>query len=419
MPTPQRLLELRRSLPTPELTDVAGTISEQMETLLGDSALRPGDTVAIAVGSRGIAQLPFLIETLVCEFQRRGARPFLVPAMGSHGGATPAGQAQVLRNLGIAAHNWQVEIRADMETVLLGTTPLGLPVHFSREALQADHVFLCNRVKPHTRFTGPIQSGLMKMLVIGLGKQAGAAACHRLAHHIPFEQLVIQGTETILGRAPVLGGLAVIENAREHIANIAAISARDFIQREPDLLIQAESLMSRLPLEQIDLLIIDELGKEISGSGMDTNVVGRKENDHVSGKRDWCQTRLIYVRGLTAATAGNATGLGMAEFTRPEAVAEVDWQKTALNCITAGHPTAAMCPIVLGSDAAVLDAAESILGQPPRLVHIRNTLQLEHLFVSQACQAEIDTRESGLTWGLPFPLTCDARGHFTHRLQKN
>ena len=212
---------------------------------------------------------------------------------------------------------------------------------------------------------------------------------------------------------------AIRASNREDIVNIAAISARDFIQREPDLLIQAESLMSRLPLEQIDLLIIDELGKEISGSGMDTNVVGRKENDHVSGKRDWCQTRLIYVRGLTAATAGNATGLGMAEFTRPEAVAEVDWQKTALNCITAGHPTAAMCPIVLGSDAAVLDAAESILGQPPRLVHIRNTLQLEHLFVSQACQAEIDTRESGLTWGLPFPLTCDARGHFTHRLQKN
>lgn len=408
------LVEIRRSLSAPEISDLSGEVARQMERLLAESPVRPGATVAIGVGSRGIAELPLVVQGVVQEFRRHGALPFLVPAMGSHGGATPAGQIQVHRNLGVDAAALGIEVRAEMETDQLGTAPSGWPVHFSRAARQADHVFVINRVKPHTRFLGPVQSGLLKMLLIGLGKQAGAAACHRMAHHLPFQQLVAEGTGMIFREAPILGGLAIVENARDTVAHIEAIPATRIWEREPELLSLAESLMPRLPLTEIDLLIVDEIGKEISGSGMDTNIVGRKENDHVSGERDWCQTRLIYVRGLTVATGGNATGIGMAEFTRPEAVEQVDWHKTAINSITAGHPTAAMCPVVLASDREVLEAAESIVGHPPRLVHLRNTLHVEHLFVSHAILSEIVGREPSVQSHPPFCVQFDSHGTFTH-----
>jgi hypothetical protein len=412
----QRLIPVKQNFAAGVLHSVFETAEQECSRLLETKPVLPGETVAIAVGSRGIANLPQIVAAMVEACRKRGLKPFLVPAMGSHGGATPAGQSQVLHNLGIEATVLHVEIRAEMETLLLGTTVSGLPVHCAQAAAQADHVLLCNRVKPHTRFTGPVQSGLQKMLLIGLGKHAGAAACHRIAHHVPFEQLIAEALPIILGQVPVLGGLAILENAAEQTAHIQAISAGELSIQEPRLLQQAIDYLPRLPIRDIDLLIVDEIGKEISGTGLDTNIVGRKYNDHVSTPQDWCQTRLIYVRGLTTATAGNATGIGMTEFTHAGVVEQVDWTKTAINCITAGHPTAAMCPVVLEHDRAVLEAATSIVGHEPRIVHLRNTLHLGELFISENCLPDVQHGQAELTWGTPIPITFSAAGWFSHSL---
>ena len=409
-----RLVPVLRQFEKPVVESVSTAVESECLSLLADVPTRAGERIAIAVGSRGIANLPLIVATLVHTCRAYGLQPFLIPAMGSHGGATAAGQTDVLRKLGIDPVALQVEIRADMETELLGTTASGLPVLCAREALQADHVLVCNRIKPHTRFTGTVQSGLQKMLLIGLGKHAGAAACHRLTHHLPFEQLVAEALPIILERAPIRGGLAIIENAAEQTAHIEAIPASQLASREPELLLRAMNFLPQLPVREIDLLIIDEIGKEISGTGMDTNIIGRKFNDHVSSVHDWCQTRLIYIRGITAATGGNATGIGMAEFTHPGVVKQVDWNKTAINCITSGHPTTAMCPVVLPHDRAVLEAASSIIGRELRIVHLRNTLHLDEVFVSENCLPDLEPNPTGMEVGNPFTVEFSAEGWMQH-----
>jgi len=412
-----RLHRVDQSWPMPQVEDVAAETSLQIHSLLETSPCRPGDRVGLAVGSRGIAELRTIVSTIIGCLKERQLQPVLLPAMGSHGGATAEGQTEVLRKLGIDATQLGVEIDANMATEQIGVTPEGAPVHFAQSAMGVDHVLLCNRVKPHTRFVGPVQSGLLKMLVIGLGKQAGAATYHRVTHHVPFDQIVATAVEQIRSRVSVLGGLAIIENARDEVADLQAVPMSQLAEREPELLQRAEDLMARLPLREIDLLIVDELGKEISGTGMDTNVVGRKFNDHVSMPDDWCQTQLIYVRGLTAATTGNANGIGMAEFVRADVPPVVDWRKTAVNAITAGHPTAAMCPVALASDREVIEAAQSILGADLRLVHIQNTLQLSSLLLSESCLSQLDLRNGQIAASEAGMLEFDAAGQFTHSLK--
>ncbi|WP_237227022.1 lactate racemase domain-containing protein [Rubinisphaera sp. JC750] len=409
-----QLHTVSQSPPTPVLEDVAGQTAAEIDQLLDLSNCLAGQRIGLAVGSRGIARLPEVVRVIVERLQARQLVPVILPAMGSHGGATPAGQTDVLRRLGIDPSALGVDIDADMATEVLGTTADGTPVQIACSAMAVDHVLLCNRVKPHTRFTGSTQSGLLKMLVIGLGKHAGAAAYHRATHHVCFDDIVATAVPLIRSRVSVLGGLAVIENARDEVAEVTAVSMDSLPDQEPALLNRAESLMPRLPLKEIDLLIVDQIGKEISGTGMDTNVIGRKANDHVSGPDDWCHTHLIYVRGLTAATAGNANGIGMAEFVRDDVLPTVDWRKTSVNAITAGHPTAAMCPVSLPSDRDVLEAALSILGPNPRIVHIRNTLQLSSLLISDACLPQIPNDTEWLQVSQAGPIRFDSAGNFAH-----
>ncbi len=376
-------------LSTMPSVDVERTTTREMEKLLAQGKFKPGQRVAVAVGSRGIAKLVSVITIVIRKLKERGLIPFIIPAMGSHGGATPEGQIKVLNSLGLDEDRLGVAFHAEMETELLGETSDQVPVHFSRSALSADHLLLCNRVKPHTNFSGSIQSGLQKMLTIGLGKATGAAAYHRASHFISFDKMIRESVELIRKRVSLLGGIALLENAHKELCHIEGVFCSDLAEREAELLQQATTLIPRLPMKSIDLLVIDEIGKEISGTGLDTNVVGRKHNDHVSSPRDWCQTRFIHIRGLTEKTAGNATGIGIAEFCTEATVKQIDWEKTVVNAITAGHPTSAMQPVTYRTDREVLDAVFRMIGDQAKIVQIKNTLQPNRLLVSQSCLEEI------------------------------
>ena len=393
MATYPKMYRVTRQFTEPVLDDLQTEVKVAVSALVANRKLAPGSKIGIAVGSRGIASLSIILKAIVLELNQLGFRPYLIPAMGSHGGANSTGQMQVLQNLGIDFKELNVECLAEMSTNVIGKTSHEVPIHFAETALKLDGLLICNRIKPHTRFTGNVQSGLLKMMTVGLGKETGAATYHRAEREIEFDDLIREAACVIIEKTPIIGGIALIENQSKQIAEIYSVPANEMIDREPALLKRAMELVPRLPLQKIDLLIVDEMGKEISGTGMDTNVVGRKFNDHASCPKDWCQTSLIYIRGLTAATAGNATGIGMAEFTNPEAVAQVDWVKTRINSITAGHPTAAMCPVVLDDDKAVIEAAMQIAGENLRILHIRNTAQLKEVFVSQSGLDELKVLE--------------------------
>ncbi len=383
-------------LSTEPAVEVDHAVSCQMDRLLENKDIESGQSVAVAVGSRGIANLPDVVAVIVQKLKQRGLKPFLIPAMGSHGGATSQGQKNVLKSIGISADELGVEIRAEMETEKLGRTSDQVSVHFSRVARSADYLLLCNRVKPHTNFSGSIQSGLRKMLTVGLGKATGAAAYHQASHSIPFDKLISESVNIIGNHVSLLGGVALLENARKELCHIEAVPFSLWTQREPELLQQAEALIPRLPVKKIDLLIVDEIGKEISGTGLDTNVVGRKYNDHLSTERDWCQTRFIHVRGLTKKTAGNATGIGIAEFCTRATIEQIDWPATIVNAITAGHPTSAMSPVAFQTDREVFEAVFKMIGEQARIVQIKNTLQPDRLLASQSCLDEIKKNISGV-----------------------
>ncbi|HBN76917.1 MAG TPA: [Fe-S]-binding protein [Planctomycetaceae bacterium] len=387
------MYRVKRQFDGPVVNDLQTEVKTSINALLANHKFIPGAKIGIAVGSRGIASLAKIIKAIVLEVRNSDFKPFLIPAMGSHGGATPAGQRQVLQNLGINFSELNLECLAEMSTSVIGTTSDDVPVHFAQTAMEMDGLLICNRVKPHTRFTGNVQSGLLKMMTVGLGKENGAATYHRAERELEFDNLIREAAGIIIVNTPIIGGIALIENQSKQVAELISVPKYEMIDREPALLKRASELVPRLPLQKIDLLIVDEIGKEVSGTGMDTNVVGRKFNDHVSHPQDWCQTSLIYIRGLTCATAGNATGIGMAEFTNPEAVTQVDWVKTRINSITAGHPTAAMCPVVLDDDKAVIEAAMQIAGENLQILHIRNTAQLNEVYVSQSGLDELQQLE--------------------------
>ncbi|MDQ3331911.1 MAG: nickel-dependent lactate racemase [Planctomycetota bacterium] len=381
------MFRLRQRFDGPSVTDVAGEVERQLAQLRLNERVNPGESVAITAGSRGIANIPTILKGTVDHFRRLGAVPFLVPAMGSHGGATAEGQLALLARYGITPESVGCEIRSSMETVTVGTTPYGFPVHFDRNAYSADHVFVVNRVKPHTRFAGDIESGLHKMLLIGLGKFAGAQLYHRAIVDHSFDEILRAVAGHVLKTCRVVGGLAVVENAYDETARIASVRPEEFATREAELLREARALLPRLPFRDCDLLIIDEIGKDVSGAGMDTNIVGRKFDDKKATDRDEANCKRIFVRGLTEATGGNATGIGIADFTNERTVAKIDRRATAVNCVTGSHPTAAAIPIAFPTDRECVEAALLTLGlvDPPdaKVIHITNTLHLAELWASE------------------------------------
>lgn len=382
--------------PGPRVADVPAEVQAQLAKLQLSRRVTAGQSVAITGGSRGIANIAVILRAAVKHLKDLGAKPFIVPAMGSHGGATALGQQQVLESYGITESFVGCPIRASMETVVVCRTPEGIPVHFDRQAHQADHVLVCNRVKPHTRFVGELESGLMKMMLIGLGKREGAEIYHRAIQDYTFGQIVRSVGSEVIRKCRILAGLAILENAHDETACIEAVSAEQFEAREKALLVLARQWMPRLPFPAVDLLLIDRIGKNISGTGLDTNVVGRKFNDRQAAENEFPKVRMIAVRGLTEATHGNAVGLGIAEFCRSHVLRQMDVKVTRLNALVAGHVSAAMLPLDYQTDREILDTALKTIGlrEPPqaRLLWIANTLELGELECSAAYLAEARQR---------------------------
>ncbi|MDS0220553.1 DUF362 domain-containing protein [Haloarcula sp. S1AR25-5A] len=379
--------------------------------------LDPGATVAVAVGSRGIHRIDDIAEAVVEAIRDRGFEPVVVPAMGSHGGATPAGQREVLESLGITDSRLGADIDARMDTDQVGAVTVGdteLPVHVSTAAREADAVVVVNRVKPHTNYSGSIESGLTKMAVVGLGKQHGAKAFHSTAIKEGYVETLEAALPVVEDALSLVGGIALVENFHEETAHVEAIPAGSFTDREPALLERAYDEMATLPVDDIDLLVVDELGKDISGAGMDTNVIGRYRVLNAPDP-DEPTIKLLYARGLTEATTGNGNGIGLADITRRAAVDQLHLQKTYANALTSGSTAKAKLPLVAPDDEFAIRSALSALGgydpDTVRIVWIRNTQDLSSLHVSDAllgdlpAAAEVIDRES-----LTFP---DGTASFT------
>ncbi len=409
-----KTFRIRQRFDATRVEDVPGEVGRQLERLDLGRRARPGQSVAVTVGSRGIANLAEIIRAVVGFLQGLGLEPFLVPAMGSHGGGTAEGQRALIEAYGVTEARMGCPIRSCMDTVVVCRTAEGFPVHFDRLAFEADHVVVLNRVKPHTNFVGEIESGLMKMLLIGLGKREGASVYHGAILDYSFAQIIRSAAHEVLHRCPILAGLAIVENAYDQTARIEAVEPEEFEPREKELLKLAYRSMARLPFDQIDVLLIDRIGKDVSGTGLDTNVVGRKFNDHRAVDGETPRVKRICLRGLTPATHGNAVGLGMAEFCRVSLVRETDIAATRLNAMVANHVSAAMFPLDYETDRAMLEAALSTIGLTPpgdaRLVWIRDTLYLEELECSAAYLAEAQACKNLEILTEPRPLPFDWEG---------
>jgi hypothetical protein len=303
-----RMVRIRQTFEAERLADVAVEVGRQLEKLDLAQKVRPGQTVAITAGSRGIANVA-LITKAICEHVRGlGATPVIIPAMGSHGGGTPEGQREIIESYGVTEEYTGAEIRSSMETVIIDRTPQGIPVHFDRNAYECDHVIVAGRVKPHTGFAGEIESGLHKMMLIGLGKHSGAKIYHRAILDYSFREIIGAVATVVLEKCKVLCGVAIVENAYDETALIEAVPPERFYEREKELLNLARKGMPRLPFQQIGLLIVDEIGKNISGSGMDTNVIGRKFVGNPDEGRDDVCCKRIFIRGLTEETMATPAG---------------------------------------------------------------------------------------------------------------
>ncbi|NQT12208.1 MAG: DUF2088 domain-containing protein, partial [Planctomycetes bacterium] len=364
-------------------------------------------------GSRGITNIGVILRSLVEHLTGLGTRPFIVPAMGSHAGATAQGQQEFLESYGITERLVGCPIRSTMETAVVCQTAEGFPVHFDRFAYEADHVVVVNRVKPHTRFVGEIESGLLKMMLIGLGKCEGATVYHRAILDYSFAQIIRSVVGEVLRNCKILAGLAILENAHEETALIEAVLPQEFESREKELLKLAQQWMARLPFRHADVLLIDQIGKNISGSGMDTNVVGRRFNDHAAVEDEFPKVKVIALRGLTPQTHGNAIGMGLAEFCKTQMLRETDFEITRLNTIISTHLTAAMQPLDYETDREILDIALGAVGLVERpeakIVWIRNTLELAEMECSAAYLEESRGRDDLeiLTEPRPMPLQAD------------
>jgi len=387
---------VRQTFDPEQISDIPAMVSQELNKIDLQHNISPGQTIAITVGSRGIADIDKVICAIVKYIKSVGATPFIFPAMGSHGGATANGQKQVLENIGVSESFMGCSIQSGMEVDKIGQTNDGVPVFADRHALAADHLIVVNRVKPHTKFEGTIESGLMKMMAIGVGKHKGAISCHQASIRLGMEHIIKTVGEVVLDELPVLCGIGLVENGYDQLAIIHTFLPENFVEEEQKLLIEARKKMARLPFDKIDLLIVDELGKNISGTGMDPNVTG--VNKDILGS--FCtkpDTRRLFVRDLTVETQGNALGIGLADFTTTRLVKKIDRQKTYINCLTGISPEKGAIPMYFDSDKECIDAAVRCLGiesiKDLRIVHIRNTLSLESFNVSKAYLEEIKNND--------------------------
>jgi len=402
---------LRQRMDVGEVGHVAAAVADALRPMA--PLVPPGSRICLAVGSRGIDRIDEVVRAAVEWLRAAGSGVFIVPAMGSHGGATAAGQIGVLASLGITPESVGCEIRSGMETVELGEVLPGVPAFIDRNAFEgADAIIPINRVKPHTDFSGEIESGLMKMIAIGLGKQHGADTLHRQGF-ATFRDLIPQAAEFIAARAKIPFGLALVENGYARLSLVEAVPAADMRRRERELLAMARDRMPRLPVSTIDVLILDRIGKDISGLGMDSNVVGRY---YAGPTGAGPSIQRIVVRDLTDATEGNAVGIGLADVVLGRAVRKMDAVKTYMNSITAKTPEGARVALTMPDDrtalAIALACCVGIESRDARIVRAPDTKHLDLLWVSEpAVAAALDTGRCEVVRG-PAPIEFDEKGMF-------
>ena len=413
---PMHLVEQRFRVPEP--VDPAKEIGRQWDAAWSGVDLPPGASVAVGVGSRGIDGLVEIVGDVVARLKREGCEPFIVPAMGSHGNATAAGEQAVLAELGITEASAGAPIRASLDVVVLGEAD-GLPLFLDRFAAEADGIVLINRVKPHTDFVGRVESGLLKMLAIGLGNESGATSSHRHALTRGLADVVWTAGRGLLERANVVLGIALVENQQHRTSAVRLLPAKRWEHDEPQLLEQARALLPRLPLDDIDVLLVDEMGKDVSGAGMDPNVTGRSVGCWTVARETPRITRIV-VRGLTPATEGNACGLGTVDVAPRRLVDAIDLAATVTNALASCAPEDGKLPVTFATDREALTAALATLRpftpEDLRLVHIRNTLAMERLEMSPGCVPHLHEHADLTVTPEPAPFAFDGDGALLSRL---
>ena len=387
-----RMFKIHQKIEAPRVSDVEKEMNHLLDGFGLDGKVKPGERIALTAGSRGIRDKAKVLKVIAGRLRALGAKPFLVPCMGSHGGGTPEGQVQILAHLGITEEYIGAPIISSIEVKEIGRTKFGTPVYTDATIYsQADKVIVVNRVKPHTDFDFEIESGINKMLVIGMGKPQGALMAHRLTIRYGFSTMLTEVQPVVLKTLPIFFGVAIIENQYDQTASLHILEPQDFWEGEKPLLKRSKEIMPRLPFRQMDILVVDEMGKNISGAGMDPNVTGRC---YFIGSPPLMEPKVtrIFVRDLTPETEGNAIGVGFAEYTTTRLVKKIDPVSTALNCITGMGPECGRIPLSFDRDRDALQAAFDNSGvlnsKELRLAWIKNTLEMEYLWASEPMLAE-------------------------------
>ena len=406
------LLKIKQQFDSKYLEDIPGEIKKEFYRIGLDKKIQPGMKIAITAGSRGIDRIVEILKSVINEVKKVKGEPFIVTSMGSHGGATAEGQRRVLEHYGITEESMGVPIKATMETVEIDHLENGLPVHFDKIAYHADGVIAVNRIKVHTAFKGEIESGLHKILSVGLGNHHGASLVHYLGVK-GLKHYMVEFAKVILNKAPIIGGFGILENGYDHTLEIKSARPEEFSEIDRELLVKCKKILPKLPVRDIDLLIIQEIGKNISGTGMDTNVVGG-----VKGSDKGPHIKKIVVLDLTKETQGNAIGIGIAHMITKKLYQKIDFKSTYTNTITTTFLDRARIPMIFASDEEAIETGLKTIwnlpGVLPRIIIIKNTLKLDEMYVSKAIWEEIKDKQGISSMGDYSTLQFDDKGSISN-----
>ena len=412
-----RLYLVRQNFPDRRLADIPATVNQELGGAGFGANLRPGSRIAIGVGSRGIANISTIARSVVDYWKSKGMQPFIFPAMGSHGAATAEGQADVLAHYGIHEATMGCPVISSLEVVSLGKTADGIEAFMDRNAYEADGVMLVGRVKWHTDFAGKIESGLFKMMAIGLGKFSGAQRYHTYAYKLGLETVIRAVGRQVLASGKILGGLAILEDANHNTGQLTAVPVNVMEQREEELLALVKSWQGHIPIPHVDILILDEIGKNISGAGMDTKVANRS----VTGLANcWPGTPIIeriFVRDISSNSYGNAVGLGMADVISDRLLHKIDWKPTRINSLTASTPAAIRTPVHFAADRDCIEVMMPTVGKldmaDVTFCRIRNTMEVNRALVSENLLPQIKANPICEILDGPLPFEFDTAGDLT------
>ncbi|MGL5514660.1 MAG: lactate racemase domain-containing protein [Sporomusa sp.] len=406
-----KMVLVRQRFSANEVADIAATLRQEIRKPAIAGRVKANMRIAVAVGSRGMAEIAQIVKIVVEELKALGASPFIVPAMGSHGGATAEGQVELLAGLGVTETSAGCPILSSMETVELGALDNGLPVLMDKNSMTADGIVAINRIKPHTSFSGPMESGLVKMIAVGLGKQKGADSCHAFGFG-HMAKNIVDMARIKLQRAPILFGVGTVENAYENVAKIRVIPPEELIETEKQLLLEAKANMPKILFTPIDVLIVDQMGKEFAGTGIDANITGRASTPFVTTSQT---VNRMAVLDLTDKSHGNAVSMGLADIITRRLFNKVDFTATYANALTARVPSSGGVPMVMESDRRAIQAAIKTCGtvgtNQLRLVRIPNTLHIEEIYIAECMLEEAQQHSDISVLGKPEEWKFDSSGN--------